>query len=89
MWGKNETPVPSFSALLHLTVYVTLSALDFHLDGKGARSATQPGGTWTVGLGGVKAFSPSQSVVGTCLGVVCSQKGHTVLSWLADQQRHS
>lgn len=50
---KMRHPFPSFSTLLHLTVYVTLSALDFHLDEKGARSATQPGGTWTVGLGGV------------------------------------
>lgn len=51
------------STLLHLSGYVTLSALDSHLSRKGARSVTQPASDLDSELE-TKAFSSSLNAVG-------------------------
>lgn len=53
---RNETPLPFFSALLHLSVYMTLSAPDSHLNGRGAIKVPHSlPGTW-LWVGGESLF---------------------------------
>lgn len=73
MQGRNETPFPSFSALLLLSVYVTRSALGSRLNGKGVRSATRP--AWDLDCEmAMKAFSLHKVLWGHAWGLSATRR---------------